>query len=224
MSTYIISDIHGCNKTFRKALKNVALKKTDNLILLGDLIDRGIDSKGVLDTVILLRDHGFNVICIKGNHEQMLIDGLNDTYAKVQWIRNGGKQTLQSFLTSDITGIPQSYIDFINSFEDYVLLRDYILVHAGLDMTLKNPFEDKESLLWLREWEPVYNKIWLGNKKLIHGHTPLKDFQIIEQLDPPHPQVWGIDGGVYLRGDEGYGKLCIFELETKKVHFQNNIE
>lgn len=223
MSTYIISDIHGCNKTFRKALKSVALKKADNLILLGDLIDRGPDSKGVLDTVILLRDHGFNVICIKGNHEQMLIDALDDTYEKVQWIRNGGKQTLNSFLTSDISGIPQSYIDLIRSFEDYYLVEDFILVHAGLDMTLENPFEDKYSLFWLRDWKSVFNKSWLGKRIVIHGHTPSKDVLIKDQFNLDS-QVWGIDGGVYLRDEEGYGKLCVFKLESKQVYFQNNIE
>lgn len=224
MSTYIISDIHGCNKTFRKALKSIALKKTDNLILLGDLIDRGPDSKGVLDTVLLLRDHSFNVVCVKGNHEQMFIDALDDTYEKVQWIRNGGKQTLQSFLTSDISTIPQSYVDLISSFEDYYLVGNYIFVHAGLDMTLENPFEDKHSLFWLRDWKVVYNKSWLGDRIVIHGHTPSKDSQIKEQFNLDNLQVWGIDGGVYLREEEGYGKLCVFKLETKEVVFQNNTE
>lgn len=224
MSTYIISDIHGCNKTFRKALKNIALKKTDKLILLGDLIDRGNDSKGVIDTILLLIDHGFDVLCIKGNHEQMLIDAIHDTYEKVQWIRNGGKQTLSSFLTSDISGIPKDYIDFISSFKDYFLIDDYILVHAGLNMNLDNPFEDKHSLFWLRDWKPLYNKVWLGDRKVIHGHNPLKDFEIKEQLNSEYPHVWGIDGGVHLRKEDGYGKLCVFELESKKIFFQNNIE
>lgn len=224
MSTYIISDIHGCNVTFRKALKKVALKKTDNLILLGDLIDRGNDSKGVLDTIILLKQHGFNVRCIKGNHEQMLLDALNGTFEKVQWIRNGGKQTLQSFLTSDISGIPKNYIELISSFEDYFLFGNFIFVHAGLNMTLENPFEDRHSLLWIRDWQSVYNKNWLGEKILIHGHTPAKYFQIEQQLNDPDLQVWGIDSGVYLREEDGYGKLCILELESKRILFQNNIE
>lgn len=224
MSTYIISDIHGCNLTFRKALKKVALKKTDNLILLGDLIDRGNDSKGVLDTIILLRQHGFNVRCIKGNHEQMLIDALNGAFEKVQWIRNGGKQTLQSFLTSDVSGIPKNYIELINSFEDYFLFDNYIFVHAGLNMTLENPLEDKHSLLWLRDWKSTYNKEWLGDRILIHGHTPIKYLQIEEQLKATDLQVWGIDSGVYLRPEDGYGKLCILELESKRILFQNNIE
>ncbi|WP_181369450.1 metallophosphoesterase family protein [Flavobacterium album] len=224
MSTYIISDIHGCNKTFRQALKKVSLKKTDKLILLGDLIDRGHDSKGVIDTVILLQNHGFDVTCIKGNHEQMLLDALDDTFAKVNWIRNGGNKTLQSFLTSDINGIPKAYIDFIKSFDDYFVAENYIFVHAGINMTIENPYSDKESLLWLRDWKVLYNADWLAGRKVIHGHTPMTAFEIIEQFKSEDLQVYGIDGGAYIVNDEGYGELCVLELETKKMVFQKNIE
>ncbi|WP_424989437.1 metallophosphoesterase [Flagellimonas sp.] len=224
MSTYLISDIHGHNKTFRKALKKVALKKTDTLIILGDIIDRGPDSKGVLDTIFLLKDHGFDVKCLKGNHEQLFIDSFDDTYSKVSWIRNGGNLTLQSFLTSDIEGIPKKYIDFIKTFEDYILIENYILVHAGIDMTKKDPLEDKHSLFWLRDWQSVYDKVWLGDRTVIHGHTPMPETEIVQQFDSEVSNVICIDAGIYLLKEKGYGKLCIMNLDRKTLDFQNKLE
>ena len=223
MSTYLISDIHGFNETFRKALKKVSLKKSDKLIILGDLIDRGPDSKGVLDTIFLLLDHGFNVQCLKGNHEQLLIDALSDTYSKVNWFRNGGKSTLQSFLVSEIDNIPKKYIDFIKSFKSYMLIDDYILVHAGVDMTKEEPLKDEKSLLWLRDWESVYDAKWLNNRKIIHGHTPKTISSIKNQFNIT-PHIWSIDSGIYLKNEEGYGSLAIMQLETEKIIFQKRIE
>ena len=100
MRTFVISDIHGNNELFRKSLKLVAFKKSDKLILLGDLIDRGIDSKGVLDTTLLLLETGLDVECLMGNHEKMLLDAFLNTNNLNQWLLNGGDKTLSSFLTS----------------------------------------------------------------------------------------------------------------------------
>ena len=74
-------------------MKKVALKKSDKLIILGDIIDRGPDNKGVIDTILLLKEHDFDVKCLKGNHEELLLDALGDTYSKVNWFRNGGNET-----------------------------------------------------------------------------------------------------------------------------------
>jgi serine/threonine protein phosphatase 1 len=71
-----ISDIHGNNKTFLDLLDKIALTKDDELYLLGDYIDRGPDSKGVIDTIWKLMDDNYRVFCIKGNHEEMLFRGI----------------------------------------------------------------------------------------------------------------------------------------------------
>lgn len=219
MSTYIISDIHGCNIKFRKALKSIKLKKEDTLVLLGDLIDRGPDSKEVLDTVFLLKEHNFNIICIKGNHEQMLLDSLNDFNQELNWLRNGGKETLSSFLTSDIEKIPEKYIDFLKSLDTYYILDDFIFVHAGIDMTLQDPFSDEKSLLWLRKWEEKFDEKWLGKRIVIHGHTPTEKDEIISRFKSKK-QVLCIDNGSYLDKD-GYGSICVLKLEDLSLHFEN---
>ncbi|MEM9260991.1 MAG: metallophosphoesterase, partial [Bacteroidota bacterium] len=73
MPRYAISDIHGCAATFRTALKTIAFSQKDELFLLGDYIDRGPDSMGVLEHIWTLQATGYEVTCLRGNHEQMLI-------------------------------------------------------------------------------------------------------------------------------------------------------
>lgn len=223
MNTYLISDIHGCNSTFRKALKSIKLKKRDTLILLGDLIDRGPDSKGVLDTIFLLLEHDFNVICLKGNHEQMLLDSLNDLNSKINWIKNGGKEALKSFLVSEIERIPSKYIDFIKSFKMYHVLEQYIFVHAGINMLNDDPFSDEHSLLWLRNGEKFYNKEWLGKRIIIHGHTPRSRNDIKNQFIKKR-QILCIDNGSYMKNKDSYGSICVLKLNDMSLHFENRIE
>src|SRR5690606_20853817 len=111
-------------------------KKNDTLFILGDLIDRGKDSKGVLDTVFLLLEHGFDVRCLRGNHEQMLLDSFTSVSDKVNWMRNGGKETLKSFMTSELEKIPSKYIEFLESLNFYFNYQNYIFVHAAINMKI----------------------------------------------------------------------------------------
>lgn len=220
MSVYVISDIHGCNTNFRLALKAVKLKKTDTLILLGDLIDRGNESKEVIDTVFLLEEHGFNIVSILGNHEEMLLNSLNDFTAQVNWLRNGGDKTLESFSTSEISRIPQEYIDYLRRMKTFHTLDKFILVHAGINMLDPNPFEDEKSLLWLRDWRKLYDKEWLGDRIVIHGHTPTTRGEIELQFKEKH-NVLCIDNGAFM-SREGYGTICILKLDDLSLKFVKN--
>lgn len=217
MSIYVISDIHGCNVKFRLALKSVRLKKTDTLILLGDLIDRGNESKEVIDTIFLLEEHGFNIITIQGNHEEMLLNSLEDFTSEVNWLRNGGDKTLESFSTAEISRIPQKYIDYFQSMKKYHTMDRFILVHAGINMLASNPLEDEKSLLWLRDWRKLYNKEWLGDRIVIHGHTPTNRSEIENQFKEKQ-NVLCIDNGAFMN-KEGFGKICILKLDDLSIKF-----
>lgn len=217
MRTFIISDIHGNNELFRKALKEIGLKKSDKLILLGDLIDRGPDSKGVLDTVILLLQSGFNLECIIGNHEQMLLDAKYSPNSFNQWIVNGGDKTLSSFLTRSVEKIPRKYFDLISSFKYFINTEGFIFVHAALNMKLKDPFTDKNTLLWERNPEKFLDEDWLGSRKLIHGHNPQAQKEILDSI-ATNSKIICVDNGTYINKD-GYGSLCILQLENSIIQF-----
>lgn len=217
MRTFLVSDIHGNNELFRKALKQVAFKKTDKLIILGDLIDRGPDSKGVLDTILLLLDSGLNVECLMGNHEKLFLDAPLSIDNLNQWLINGGDKTLASFLVSSIEKIPQKYFDLVRSFHYYKEYDGFILVHAALNMKIEQPFSDLKALLWEREPIKYLDDVWLNGRKLIHGHTPQSQSSILESIEQSNPIIC-IDNGTFLK-KENYGAICILHLEKLKPEF-----
>jgi serine/threonine protein phosphatase 1 len=218
MATYIISDIHGEFLKFKNALTKVKFSKSDTLFILGDMIDRGMDSKAVLDLIIRLRNAGFNVNCLLGNHEKMFVDSRSDFAIYMKWLKVGGSQTLSSFLTANIENVPDIYFNFINSLPYYIEYNDYIFVHAGLDMSNQNPFEDRHSMLWLRDWSTVYDENWLNERTVIHGHTPMNRDNIEQQVRDGK-KVIGIDNGAFL-SNKGNGGLCILHLESMTFQFQ----
>jgi serine/threonine protein phosphatase 1 len=114
--TFVIPDIHGCSLTLWQLLfHKLGLQKSDTLYLLGDYIDRGPDSKGVIDSILELQRDGYDVQAIKGNHEQMLIDFVESGSDEMleYWLENGGTETLQSYGTEDENPvIPREHIDF----------------------------------------------------------------------------------------------------------------
>jgi serine/threonine protein phosphatase 1 len=217
MRTFVISDIHGNNELFRRTLKAVGLKKVDKLIVLGDLIDRGPDSKGVLDTIILLLENGFDVECLVGNHEQMFLDAYLNTNNLNKWLFNGGDKTLLSFLTNSIEKIPSKYLNLIKGFKYFIEEDSFILVHAALNMTIENPFTDKDALLWERNATKYLNEKWLGKRQLIHGHNPESSFEISDAIEK-NKCVICIDNGVYIN-KPGFGSLCVLELKSQTVNF-----
>lgn len=210
---FAISDIHGYNKDFQNLLNKISLEKTDILFLLGDFIDRGPESKEVLDTIFFLLESGHDIRCIRGNHEQMLLDGLTNHEIRIKWLKNGGDETLGSFLTSSTNRIHSKYIEFLNSLPFSLTFENFIFVHAGLNMSIEDPFSDVKSLLWLREWQSQFNSQWLGNRRIIHGHTPMKTSFLFSNENLQSPVI-NIDNGIYLKGQKEYGNLYAIDLNN----------
>lgn len=217
MRTFVVSDIHGNNAAFRRALKHVGMRKSDKLIILGDLIDRGFDSKGVLDTVLLLIESGFDVTCLKGNHEAMFLDAIKSDENVAPWLVNGGSNTLSSFLTSSIHKIPMSYVKFINSFKYHYEYERFVFVHAALNMKIENPYEDINTILWSREPYKLMDETWLGDKTLIHGHNPTDQEVILNSINS-NEKIICVDNGSFLT-KPGFGTVAILELKHMKINF-----
>lgn len=224
MNRWTISDIHGCADTFKALLQKIHFDKEDELYLLGDYLDRGPNSKGVIDHIWQLQKDGFNVQCLRGNHEQIALDALKNLDDERLWMMNGGPQTLMSFGVDTVQEIPVPYLDFLQQLPYYFEVDRYILVHAGLNFDEDNPLEDQESMMWIRRWYQDINYYWLGNRIIVHGHTPLKK----EAIEFQHQQlkiksVLDIDGGCIFNL-KGMGHLCAFNLGNQELVFQANIE
>ncbi|MGB1207014.1 MAG: metallophosphoesterase family protein, partial [Chitinophagales bacterium] len=221
MARWAISDIHGCCQTFIYMVeKELQITKEDELFLLGDYIDRGKDSKGVFDYIMQLQKEQFQVQCLMGNHEDMLIESFHNPLALSSWMRNGGAETLESFDAKAVTDIPTKYIDFIKNLKLYIELEDYWLVHAGFNFNHQNIFADREAMLWLRYWYSDIDLSVLGERTIVHGHTPIRK-GIIEKNTSKTTPVIDIDAGCVYRKN-GLGYLCALNLDTKEVVFLPN--
>ncbi len=223
MARYVISDIHGCAQTFRLLLwDQLKLQKTDELFLLGDYIDRGPDSKGVLDQIMDLRHDGYRVYCLKGNHEDMLLNSMHDPAYLELFLYNGGKATLESFgglLYPD--DIPNTYLDFLEGLPTYIALDSAYLVHAGFNFNNPDPLSEPHDHMWIRNWYDQVDKEWLGDRKIIHGHTPVVREVIETAVDTRAPFI-DIDNGCFLKNMPGRGYLCALEMNHYQLYFQPN--
>lgn len=217
MPTYVIGDIHGCVKTFSKLLHQISYSKDDELYLLGDYIDRGPDSKGVIDKILGLQSTGYKVYTLRGNHEQMMVDSIKDHSHLKLWLVNGGAEALESFGEMGLADIDPKYLHFLEQTKYYFEVGKYVLVHAGLNLGIKDPLSDTDSMLWSRRKFSVR----FGDKTIIHGHTPTSLRDILAQ-DPDGPFI-NLDGGcVY--DHPGMGNLVGFCLERKEYFHCRNSE
>ena len=226
---FVIGDIHGCYKTLHVLLfDQLDLNRQDQLFLLGDYIDKGPRNKPVLDLIINLIAEDFQVFPLKGNHEHFLLRDLEYNALPSNSHRLGDLISSKDLLAT-YNRIDHKYIEFMEGLPMYYELEDFILVHAGLDFTLENPFSDVDSMMYIRRFTVDQSKI--GGKILIHGHTPVTR-DVIEQ-SVAHCYEAGyinLDNGCVLkikssgRGLPGYGQLCALELNSMQLHWQENID
>lgn len=230
---WVIPDIHGYAKTLKSLLAQIRPSKEDHLIFLGDYIDRGPDSKGVVDEIMRLQNEGYRVTPLLGNHEEFLLSNLKfaqentgffqkfkKNLVKKEWYEFGGKDTLKSFKVGNVKQIPQKYIDWFRSLDYYLEFKDYVIVHAGLNFKPDNPFADTQSMLWAKEFKIIPSKI--GYRQIIHGHTPVDLEYIHHCISQEKQEFIDLDNGVYMSQKPGFGNLLAYELNTKLLITQHN--
>lgn len=177
MRILAIGDIHGCRLHLDDLLAVVKPSPNDLIITLGDYVDRGPDSRGVLDTLIRMKARGMNLICLRGNHEILMLDarrgGLPE---RKMWQAVGGVQTLGSYgtspgLTGTLHDIPEEHWQFLeHGLVDYHETERFIFVHASLRRDLDLDEQPVDALFWdyVHAAEPVRHK---SGKTIICGHT-----------------------------------------------------
>jgi serine/threonine protein phosphatase 1 len=235
---WVIPDIHGCSKTLRALFEYYIIpSKEDELYFLGDYIDRGPDSRGVLDFIMGLQEQGFKIHAIKGNHEESCVNACREeknlgrnflgmrkrNISKMAWRQYGGKETMENFGIQDLNDMPPKYPEWMDRLPVFIELQDYLLVHAGLDFSLSEPMSDEYSMLWLRDIDPQPEKI--GGRILVHGHVPipLEDIFLLRDRQQEFGHI-DLDNGVYMAGREGFGNLVALELNSMELYSQFNLD
>ncbi len=191
---YAIGDIHGCLAELEQLLELIKrdLKKnpviSHHIILLGDYIDRGPDSAGVLNRLINLQKRRPNVIFLKGNHEHKFIEFLNDPEKLAPgFFAYGGIETAQSYGIKNklleepldnarkigrriIENLPKKHMEFLLNLQLSTSIGDYFFCHAGIRPGVKLKDQSSRDLMWIRQ-EFLYHPS-LHKKIIVHGHTP----------------------------------------------------
>ncbi len=213
---YAVGDIHGHTDALRPLLRELKEDAARSrpaerplLIFLGDYVDRGPDSRGVIDAILALEADGpFEVVSLKGNHEDALARMLRDTDFGANWIANWGEATLRSYgvevprygreaeeaarvQTELAAALPASHRDFLGRCVMSVTVGDYLFVHAGLRPGVPLAEQADRDLIWIR-YDFLESDADFG-KVVVHGHTPSNRPEL-------KPNRIGIDTGVYYSG------------------------
>ncbi len=225
MAVFAIGDIHGCVATLDALLEQLGPTVHDHLVFIGDYVDRGPDSKAVLDRLIELgsdadSESGPRCTFLRGNHDQMMLDyvdypGDPDVYEI--WSINGGLATLNSYVVNGNLVLPEAHIAFLRRTEIVYETTDFVFVHAGFDpkKTIAENLEpvDPQVALWTRGHLKANLKRW--EKPVVCGHTP--------QRGPLNsPKLINIDTGAVYHHIPGLGFLTAVQLperEFTKVEF-----
>ena len=187
---FAIGDIHGCAIALRTLLEAIDPQPEDSIVVLGDVVDCGPDSKGVLEQLITLSSR-CHLAVLLGNHEEMLLNALDSRSEFNYWFKLGGEQTLRSYSSAIRPGpevIPNEHVRFIRSFHPYLEITDFIFVHAGYDPDLPMARQSGGSLRW-ESLHPDKIAPHQSGKTVIAGHTrqksgEIRDVGFLKTLDP----------------------------------------
>lgn len=207
---YAIGDIHGCASRLETLLDRLDIDaRNDRLVFVGDYIDRGPDSKDVVDIILDLMERIDQVVCLLGNHEQMFLDYYLHEREPEMFLANGGYHTLTSYgfqrsRQDRSFRMPDRHLRFYESLPAFYETDDHIFVHAGLRPGIPLREQTLYDLIWMR-YEFIRSSFDFG-KRVVFGHTPFS-------VPLVAPNKIGIDtGAVY------GGSLTCLELPNMIFH------
>jgi len=222
---FAATDSHGCLKTFRYLVEiELRLHPSDTLYLLGDYVNKGPDSAGVLDYLMQLQGAGYRVYCLRGNHDQELLDTIFSRGDGDMW-RTAAERTmtLASFGAGRPSEISPRYVAWLAALPLELELPDFWLVHAGYNFALPpaDMHQDTYSMLYTKHF--TFDPSHLGGKRLLHGHVPTPVAQIKASVAARAGAI-GLDaGGVYCHNPE-LRHLAALNLDSWELHLVENRE
>lgn len=175
--TIVIGDIHGCLKALDAVLRAVNLQSDDTLVTIGDYVDRGPDSKGVIERLIGLKDQ-VNLVPLLGNHEEMMLESLEKHAEPYGWFLHGGSTTMESYgFEGDMSVVPPSHLEFLRELKPYHETSTHFFIHANYDPRLPLAEQPPKLARWVKLTERIPGPHQSG-KKAVVGHTHDPEGQI----------------------------------------------
>ena len=182
MRTLAFGDVHGATANLDALLAAVAPTPDDWLIFLGDYVDRGPDSRGVLDRLIALKAT-HRVVCLRGNHELMMLQARAEAGMRKMWLGVGGTQCLASYSptpgkSGKFEDIPPGHWEFLKTAcVDWLETETHIFAHAGVDPHLPMRAQTETAIFWDFLRGPIEH---LSGKTVIVGHTSQKSGTVLD--------------------------------------------
>jgi serine/threonine protein phosphatase 1 len=174
--TIAIGDVHGCLAALEALLEAIDPRSEDTIVMLGDLVDRGPQSREVVDRVIQLGDR-CRLVSLLGNHEAMMLDALQDGDLDF-WLTCGGLETVQSY-GGKLSDIPTGHIEFLQQCPLYWESENHFFVHANYHPRLPLSGQPEHSLLWEHLTFSVPGP-HVSGKTAVVGHTPQLSHEILD--------------------------------------------
>ncbi|MFS0738649.1 metallophosphoesterase family protein [Sphingomonas sp. 1P06PA] len=210
---YAVGDIHGRADLLGSLIEQIEADDRHRgpalttIIFLGDLIDRGADSRGVVERLMALKAERPRVRILLGNHEEVMLKALaGDRQALRMLIRIGGRSTLISYGIGEgeidagsfddlgqrlEAAVPDTHVKFLSGFEDHVRIGDYLFVHAGIRPGVAIERQRTSDLRWIRG--DFLDHDGKHGLVVVHGHS------VTEAVDERHNRI-GIDTGAFASG------------------------
>ena len=237
MNLFAIGDIHGCLSQLTSLHKNILNydkfdPKNDLLIYLGDYIDRGKNSKEVIDQIIKLKSNKIKTINLMGNHDEFMIDFLFNKNNNIKsWLNFGADSTFRSYgieivefikdgfeeniinklRETALKKIDENHLNFFKNLKTSFSTEKYLFVHAGIDPQKKLTDQTKKDYLWSRS-DKFFDKEFKADKIIVHGHTPVES--IVND-----PFRINIDSGCYFSGK--LTSVCLTDNVTSRIFITN---
>jgi serine/threonine protein phosphatase 1 len=164
---YAIGDVHGRFDLLSRALDEIGDLEAQGatLVTLGDYVDRGPESREVVDA-LMRRTSDPRVVCLRGNHEEMMVNGLADPDAEIHWLVNGGAATLASYGGN----VPPEHLAWLSALPVAYETEHQFFVHAGVRPGVSLDAQKREEMLWIRRRFLDSDEDF--GKHVVHGHTP----------------------------------------------------
>ena len=222
---FVISDLHGQYDLFLKLLEKINLKREDLLVIMGDICDRGEKSYEIYMKCMKMMKLGYNLKFILGNHEDMLLEDLENDYplryeTEFSIYRNSkyfNKKSMEEWYKENFFKEIKWLVKWLKNCPLIISGNESIFVHAGLDLQTKLEKQERETVLWTREefWideESVLEEY--RSKNIYFGHTPNINGRISEKTD----KIWDIDCGAFFTHFLG----CVEVKSKEKIYVFEN--
>jgi serine/threonine protein phosphatase 1 len=179
--TYVIPDVHGRYDLLCEGLSDISAHSQGSagvIVMLGDYVDKGPDSKQVIDRLLSSVADGWNLVALKGNHDAMMAEALRDPSKMAAWIEKGGDAALASY-GGDPAAVPQSHIAWLDQLRLMHVDTHRLYVHAGVDPDISLARQNEATLLWKRY--PKGFSGGFGELHVVHGHDNFPEGPLLYQ-------------------------------------------